>query len=89
MQQQNEDNIDLLEALEDQEFHDELTEFVGSFPAATPESNAAYDDKMQMLTDIRKEVFGEPVAVEWEHDNSIDSKYTNTYNLGGYSNNNE
>ena len=84
MQEQNEDNIDLLDSLDDQEFHTELTEFVGSFPAATPESNAAYDAKLQMLTDIRKEVFGEPVPVEWEHDNSIDSKYTNTYNLGGY-----
>lgn len=89
MQEQNEDNIDLLESLDEQEFHDELTKFVGSFPAATPESNAAYDAKIQMLTDIRKEVFGEPVPVEWEPNNVIDSKYTNTYNLGGYSNNNE
>lgn len=89
MQQQNENNIDLLDSLDDQEFHTELTEFVGSFPAATPESNDAYAAKMQILADLRKEVFGEPVPVEWEHDNSIDSKYTNTYNLGEYSSNKE
>lgn len=89
MQEQNEDNIDLLESLDEQEFHTELTKFVGSFPAATPESNDAYAAKMQMLADLRKEVFGEPVPVEWEPNNVIDSKYTNTYNLGGYSNNNE
>jgi uncharacterized protein YfkK (UPF0435 family) len=87
MQQQNKYNIDLIENLDNQEFHDELTDltdYVEQFSAFSPESKLAYADKMQMLTDIHSEVFGKPDPIEWSHNNMLDSKYTITYNVGSY-----
>lgn len=86
MQKQNENNIDLLETLDNQEVHNELTEFVEQFSASSLESNIKYDAKMKMLTDIHSEVFGKPVPNEWNHNNMIDSKYTIIYNVNVYNN---
>ena len=77
------DEIEVDEQLvQDQLFHVELSDMVQSFPPITVEQQTAYSDKMQLLNDIRNELFPAKVASENEGDNTYDSRYYHEYSIG-------
>lgn len=68
-----------LEALDDEQFHRELTDMVTTLPAPSDDELQRYADKMKMLDDIHIEVFGPPKPIEWDHDDSMDFKYVEPF----------
>lgn len=77
----DETEIDV-EAVQDALFHVELSDCVSSLPPMTVEQQTAYDVKMQLLNDIRNEVFPPAPAPEWDHNETYDSKYHHEYSIG-------
>lgn len=75
------DEVDI-EALQDAQFHLELTDYVATLPVATNEQLTAYEEKMRLLDSIRSEVFPAPVEPEWDHSEMYDSKYHYEYSVG-------
>ena len=74
-----EEDIDI-ETVEDNLFHQELSELVSTFAEPTQEQQTRYNEKMAFLESVRLEVFGPPKPVEWEHDAIVDYKYVEPYN---------
>lgn len=74
---------DELQRIEDIQFEDELTAFVAELPPPTPTMEGDYQAKMAYLHSIHAEVFPEPPAPEWDHDESFDSRYYHEYTVGG------
>lgn len=67
------------EALDDELFHQELTDTVATLPVPTHVHLLRYANKMKMLDDIHIEVFGPPKPIEWDHDDSMNFKYVEPF----------
>lgn len=72
---------DEIQALEDTQFHEELSQFVSELPTITEEQNTRYNQLMDLLEQIRNEVFPKPAEQEWEHNEMFDSGYYHEYSL--------
>ena len=72
---------DEIQALEDAQFHEELSQFVSELPAITDDQNTRYNQLMDLLEQIRNEVFPKPAEQEWEHNEMFDSGYYHEYSL--------
>lgn len=73
---------DEIQSLEDTQFHDELTQFLSELPPLTEESNQRYTQQMDLLSQIRSEVFPAPPESEWSPNEMFDSKYYHEYSIG-------
>ena len=72
---------DEIQALEDARFHEELSQFVSELPTITDEQNTRYNQLMNLLDQIRNEVFPKPAEQEWDHNEMFDSSYYHEYSL--------
>jgi len=72
---------DEIQALEDAKFHEELSQFVSELPTITDEQNTRYNQLMNLLDQIRNEVFPKPAEQEWDHNEMFDSGYYHEYSL--------
>ena len=75
---------DEIQALEDTQFHEELNQFLSELPPITEEQNNRYTAQMNLLDQIRNEVFPKPAEPEWEHNEMFDSGYYHEYSIGSY-----
>lgn len=75
---------DEIQALEDAQFHEELNQFLSELPPITEEQNNRYTAQMNLLDQIRNEVFPKPVEQEWNHNEMFDSSYYHEYRIGSY-----
>lgn len=75
---------DEIQALEDAQFHEELSQFLSELPTATEEQNTRYNQQLNLLDQIRNEVFPKPAEQEWNHNEMFDSGYYHEYRIGSY-----
>ncbi len=72
---------DEIQALEDAQFHEELNQFLSELPPITEEQNNRYTAQMNLLDQIRNEVFPKAPTQEWNHNEMFDSSYYHEYSL--------
>ena len=75
---------DEIQSLEDAQFHEELNQLLSELPPITEEQNNRYTAQMNLLDQIRNEVFPKPAEQEWNHNEMFDSGYYHEYRIGSY-----
>jgi hypothetical protein len=68
--------------LEHTEWFRELTQYVDALPGMSDEREVEYNRKMAFLNELHEECFGKAEPVEWEHDSSVDTRYSEPYQMG-------
>ena len=73
---------DELQALDDAQFHNELTQFLSELPPLDSDAEQRYTQQMNLLDQIRSEVFPTPPEPEWNHNDTFDTRYYHEYSIG-------